>query len=313
MSLAERWTSLFERHLGQIDASMQCARRQKQRHRALCVGESSNGDGQTKRKEKTTTIDRLVVFFLCVISSSFERFSFSALDKLTLVAMQLQIKTLANEKFTIECELTDTVKSVKEKIAAAPNLKDKYEANAVKLIYSGKILEDALTLESYSINQESFLVVVKQAAPKASTVKLRSERLFFLANLRSSFSQRHQHQHQRQQRRRRGSIDRLAPFISLLCDFQSTGRSTSCTRNGRCCPRPTGAFSHWNKSNSLTRIIFVTGNARKGAERIDGHGFRTFTSRISVTSQFLSRRTRGRLFTFGRKKTKGKTFSTVRL
>lgn len=83
--------------------------------------------------------------------------------------MQLQIKTLSNEKFTIECELTDTVKSIKEKIASATHLKDKYEANAVKLIFSGKILEDTKTLESYSINHESFLVVVKQATPKSST------------------------------------------------------------------------------------------------------------------------------------------------
>lgn len=88
--------------------------------------------------------------------------------------MQLQIKTLSNEKFTIECELTDTVKSIKEKIASATHLKDKYEANAVKLIFSGKILEDTKTLESYSINHESFLVVVKQATPKSSTVMFSS-------------------------------------------------------------------------------------------------------------------------------------------
>ncbi|CAF3674487.1 unnamed protein product, partial [Rotaria sp. Silwood1] len=81
--------------------------------------------------------------------------------------MQLQIKTLSNEKFTIECELSDTVRTIKEKIASK-DLKDKYEADAVKLIFSGKILEDSKTLESYSINQDSFLVVVKQAPPKAA-------------------------------------------------------------------------------------------------------------------------------------------------
>ncbi|CAF2633974.1 unnamed protein product [Rotaria sp. Silwood2] len=81
--------------------------------------------------------------------------------------MHLQIKTLSNEKFTIECELSDTVRTIKEKIASQ-DLKDKYEADAVKLIFSGKILEDSKTLDSYSINQDSFLVVVKQAAPKAS-------------------------------------------------------------------------------------------------------------------------------------------------
>jgi UV excision repair protein RAD23 len=79
--------------------------------------------------------------------------------------MQLQIKTLSNEKFTIECDLSDTVKTIKEKIAAT-DLKDKYEADAIKLIFSGKILEDSKTLESYSISQDSFLVVVKQAPPK---------------------------------------------------------------------------------------------------------------------------------------------------
>lgn len=81
--------------------------------------------------------------------------------------MQLQIKTLSNEKFTIECDLTDSVRSIKEKIASK-DLKDKYEADAVKLIFSGKILEDSKTLESYSIKEDSFLVVVKQTPPKAS-------------------------------------------------------------------------------------------------------------------------------------------------
>jgi len=80
--------------------------------------------------------------------------------------MQLQIKTLSNEKFTIECELGDTVRIIKEKIAAK-DLKEKYEADAVKLIFSGKILEDSKTLGSYSITPDSFLVVVKQGPSKA--------------------------------------------------------------------------------------------------------------------------------------------------
>lgn len=82
--------------------------------------------------------------------------------------MKLQIKTLSNEKFHVECELSDTVRSVKEKIAAM-DLKDKYEADAMKLIFSGKILEDAKNLESYSINPDSFLVVVKQTTSKPTT------------------------------------------------------------------------------------------------------------------------------------------------
>lgn len=42
----------------------------------------------------------------------------------------------------------------------------------MKLIFSGKILEDSKTLESYSIKPDSFLVVVKQAPSKPPTVRL---------------------------------------------------------------------------------------------------------------------------------------------
>ena len=62
------------------------------------------------------------------------------------------------------------MRSIKEKIASK-DLKDKYEADAVKLIFSGKILEDSKTLESYSINGDSFLVVVKQTPPKPQAVR----------------------------------------------------------------------------------------------------------------------------------------------
>jgi hypothetical protein len=42
----------------------------------------------------------------------------------------------------------------------------------MKLIFSGKILEDSKTLESYSITQDSYLVVVKQQPSKNPTVNL---------------------------------------------------------------------------------------------------------------------------------------------
>lgn len=84
--------------------------------------------------------------------------------------MQLQIKTLSNEKFTIECQLSDTVRTIKQKIVAQdPN--EKHEADAIKLIFSGKILEDSKTLESYSIKEESFLVVVKPPVDKSATTR----------------------------------------------------------------------------------------------------------------------------------------------
>jgi UV excision repair protein RAD23 len=79
--------------------------------------------------------------------------------------IQLQVKTLSNEKFTIDCELTDSVRSIKEKIAAT-DFKDKYDVDAIKLIFSGKILEDAKTLDTYSIKEDSFIVVVRQNTGK---------------------------------------------------------------------------------------------------------------------------------------------------
>ncbi|CAF0785012.1 unnamed protein product [Didymodactylos carnosus] len=59
------------------------------------------------------------------------------------------------------------VRSIKEKIANNNDFKDKYTVDAMKLIFSGKILEDTKTLESYAINKDSFIVVVKQTVPKS--------------------------------------------------------------------------------------------------------------------------------------------------
>ncbi|CAF0760740.1 unnamed protein product [Didymodactylos carnosus] len=85
--------------------------------------------------------------------------------------MLLQVKTLSNEKFTVECELYDVVRTIKEKIANHQDFKDRYDVDAMKLIFSGKILEDAKTLDSYSINKDSFIVVVKQTVPKTGQRK----------------------------------------------------------------------------------------------------------------------------------------------
>ncbi|KAM0154987.1 hypothetical protein ACHAQE_006968 [Botrytis cinerea] len=82
--------------------------------------------------------------------------------------MKLTFKDLKQQKFVLEAEPTELVSDVKEKI-----FKEKgWEASQQKLIYSGKILQDANTLESYHIEEKGFIVCMitkPKAAPAASS------------------------------------------------------------------------------------------------------------------------------------------------
>ncbi|KAJ5539122.1 UV excision repair protein (RadW) [Penicillium frequentans] len=83
--------------------------------------------------------------------------------------MKLTFKDLKQEKFVIEAEPSETlpnatqcgadtvlqVRQVKEKIA---QVKSGYDADRTKVIYSGKILQDDKTVESYNIQEKDFLV-----------------------------------------------------------------------------------------------------------------------------------------------------------
>ncbi|KAJ5584036.1 Ubiquitin supergroup [Penicillium hispanicum] len=73
---------------------------------------------------------------------------------------------LKQEKFVIEVEPSETVRQVKEKIAQE---KGQYEADRMKVIYSGKILQDDKTVESYSIQEKDFLVCLPSKQPKAAS------------------------------------------------------------------------------------------------------------------------------------------------
>ncbi|KAL8710913.1 MAG: hypothetical protein Q9220_004512 [cf. Caloplaca sp. 1 TL-2023] len=75
---------------------------------------------------------------------------------------------LKQQKFVIEAEPTETVGDVKEKISKEKG----WEIGSQKLIYSGKILQDANTVESYSIEEKGFIVCMytkPKAAPAASS------------------------------------------------------------------------------------------------------------------------------------------------
>lgn len=81
--------------------------------------------------------------------------------------MKLTFKDLKQQRFTIDAEPTDTISSVKSKIAEEKG----WELSTQKLIYSGKILQDDNTIESYKIEEKGFIVCMitkPKAAPKAS-------------------------------------------------------------------------------------------------------------------------------------------------
>jgi len=84
--------------------------------------------------------------------------------------MKLTFKDLKQQKFVIEAEPSELISDVKEKISKEKG----WEASQQKLIYSGKILQDANTVESYKIEEKGFIVCMvskPKATPAASTSK----------------------------------------------------------------------------------------------------------------------------------------------
>jgi len=77
--------------------------------------------------------------------------------------MRLTFKTVQQQTFTVDAEPSDTVLMLKEKINASQG----HPVASQKIIYSGKILPDAKTVESCAIKEKDFLVVM---VSKAKTV-----------------------------------------------------------------------------------------------------------------------------------------------
>ncbi|EXJ83745.1 UV excision repair protein Rad23 [Capronia coronata CBS 617.96] len=77
--------------------------------------------------------------------------------------MKLSFRDLKQQKFTVDAEPTDTIGQVKEKIAAEKG----WDAGQQKLIYAGKVLADANTVESYKIEEKGFIVCMV-SKPKAA-------------------------------------------------------------------------------------------------------------------------------------------------
>ncbi|RDL39315.1 Uncharacterized protein BP5553_03655 [Venustampulla echinocandica] len=82
--------------------------------------------------------------------------------------MKLTFKDLKQQKFVIEAEPSELISEVKEKISQEKG----WETSQQKLIYSGKILQDGNTVESYKIEEKGFIVCMIQkpkVAPSSSS------------------------------------------------------------------------------------------------------------------------------------------------
>ncbi|RUS88769.1 hypothetical protein EGW08_003486 [Elysia chlorotica] len=85
--------------------------------------------------------------------------------------MMITLKTLQQQTFKLEVTPETLVKELKEKIEKEKG--KEYPASGQKLIYAGKILDDAKPLDDYKIEEKNFIVVMvtkpKAAPPAAST------------------------------------------------------------------------------------------------------------------------------------------------
>ncbi|KAI5285154.1 hypothetical protein KEM54_000783, partial [Ascosphaera aggregata] len=68
-------------------------------------------------------------------------------------------------RFAVDAEPSDTIKSLKQKIT---QVRTEWDPESLKLIYSGKILQDDKTVESYNIEEKGYIVCMVQK-PKQSS------------------------------------------------------------------------------------------------------------------------------------------------
>ncbi|KAI2612608.1 UV excision repair protein Rad23 [Hypoxylon fragiforme] len=78
--------------------------------------------------------------------------------------MKVTFKELSNQKFTLDVEPSDLVSTLKQRVAQEKG----WDAKALKLIYSGKILKDEDTVAAHKIEEKGY-VVCMVSKPKASS------------------------------------------------------------------------------------------------------------------------------------------------
>ncbi|KAI1144181.1 UV excision repair protein Rad23 [Hypoxylon sp. FL0543] len=77
--------------------------------------------------------------------------------------MKVTFKELSNQKFTLDVEPTDLISTLKQRVAEEKG----WDAKALKLIYSGKILKDEETVAAHKIEEKGY-VVCMVSKPKSA-------------------------------------------------------------------------------------------------------------------------------------------------
>eukprot|EP00930_Biecheleria_cincta_P070207 TRINITY_DN57855_c0_g1_i1.p1 TRINITY_DN57855_c0_g1~~TRINITY_DN57855_c0_g1_i1.p1 ORF type:complete len:371 (-),score=95.31 TRINITY_DN57855_c0_g1_i1:59-1171(-) len=78
--------------------------------------------------------------------------------------MKVTVKPLKGEPFTIDMEPEETVQALKAKVAAA---RPELPAELQKVIFSGKVLMDPVTMQEGSVGDGDFVVIMTAKAPAA--------------------------------------------------------------------------------------------------------------------------------------------------
>ena len=76
--------------------------------------------------------------------------------KLEILPIKITVKTLNNDTYDIDCEITNTVKEIKQKVQEKTGI----ESDRQELEFAGKTLENGMTLAYYDVTDESTINLI---------------------------------------------------------------------------------------------------------------------------------------------------------